>query len=349
MDGSPDFDHIRRVRVQARTAYVYAHAHALGWYEGSKIAADHAWNFLIGPGFAGGDFTSSTSRGCAHLVTGDGQIHDDMRDCYAQAFVLLAGAWRYRAFKDEDALKVARQTLDFLNTQMKAENGGWIEALPKSDGPRRQNPHMHLFESFNALYDATGDKVFLSHADDMFDLFKAHFWDRKNQALLEFFTADWQPHGDGGPIEPGHMMEWCWILREYQRLSGKDVSHFADPLFQRAIEYGWNESLGLLCDATNLDGSPHTQSLRSWPQTELIKASIAQARYGDTSKLRVAAEAITALFDRYLDVPVKGGWADKLNPQGDIISTTMPTSTFYHLFCAAAEADKLSEHIQSTA
>ena len=33
MDGTPDADHLRRVRVQARYVYVYAHAAHLGWYD----------------------------------------------------------------------------------------------------------------------------------------------------------------------------------------------------------------------------------------------------------------------------------------------------------------------------
>ena len=40
-----------------------------------------------------------------------------------------------------------------------ADNGGYYEGHPLGDprnALRRQNPHMHLFESFMALYDATG-------------------------------------------------------------------------------------------------------------------------------------------------------------------------------------------------
>ena len=48
MDGQADFDHVRRVRVQSRQAYVYAHAADLGWYHGSKEASDQAWDFVVG-------------------------------------------------------------------------------------------------------------------------------------------------------------------------------------------------------------------------------------------------------------------------------------------------------------
>ena len=344
MDGAPDADHLRRVRVQARFVYVYAHAAELGWYEGSKSACDHVWKFLTGPGFAGGDFIREGPKGCAHLVTGTGAMHDDMRDTYAQAFVLLCGAWRYKAFDDEIALKTAEDTLNYLDTHVKADSGGWYEALPApATKQRRQNPHMHLFESFLALYELTGKAIYLARADEMFALFEAHFFDEERKALLEFFNPDWSPeNGDGGPTEPGHMMEWCWLLRVYEKLSGKNMDRYANALFEGGMEYGLNAKLGLLCDAVELDGTPSKPTLRSWPQTELIKASVAQAAAGQSAYLKDATKAIRALMKYYLDVSVKGGWADQLDPEGNIISKVMPTSTFYHLFCAAVEADKLA-------
>lgn len=355
MDGRADFDHIRRVRVQARQAYVYAHAAYVGWYSKARPACDQAWDFLTGPGFAGGDYIAGAAytgpRGCAHLVQGDGRLHDDMRDLYAQAFVLLSGAWRYRAFGDDAALLTAEGTLSFINSYMSAENGGWFEALPAPESPlRRQNPHMHLFEAMLALYGATQDKRYLASADELYGLFKEHFFEPKTGGVLEFFCPHWKPHpvegGDGGPLEPGHMMEWCWLLRSYEKLSGIEVGFYADALYESAIKFGWNERLGLLCNAVKFDGSPSNPNLRSWPQTELIKASVAQATAGQADKLSVASEAIKAMFETYLNVSVTGGWADELNPDGQIISNIMPTSTFYHLFCAAIEADGLARKLR---
>lgn len=349
MDGTPDFDHLRRVRVQSRQAYVYAHAAFLGWYGDARKASDQAWDFAVGAGSAGGDFINSSVKGCAHLVKGNGEIHDDMRDTYAQAFILLAGAWRYRAFGDQESLAQAEATLEYLNINVKSEHGGWLEALPAPvSDVRRQNPHMHLFEAFLSLYDATNDKKYLELSHNMFELFKEHFFDSKNNALLEFFEDDWKPAGDGGPTEPGHMMEWCWLLRVYERLSGVDVSLYADKLYKGALDYGWSQDLGLVCDIANIDRSPITLTYRTWPQTELIKASVAQAAAGNEEQYNNAARAIEALFRHYLSVPVHGGWADKLDADGSIISTVMPTSTFYHLFCAAAEVDALAKKLKES-
>jgi len=332
LDGSPDINHTRRVRVQARTAYVYAHAAKLGWYDDAKTACDHAWQYLTQEGFAGGE------RGCAHLLNADGALLDGTRDSYAQAFVLLAGAWRYAAFNDKSALKTANDTLDFLNTEVRADNGGWLEGVPASL-PRRQNPHMHLFEAFLALHQLTGRQTYLNHAHSIFDLFKSHFFSPETGDIIEFFEADWsRAPNNGGPVEPGHMMEWCWLLRGYEGLSGRDMSSYADPLFERALEIGLNSDLGLLCD--NVQSGQRSDTLRSWPQTEYLKACIAQARTGRKDMEAEAARLIERMFDTYLRTDIDGGWHDQLSSTGEVISTAMPTSTFYHWFCAAAEVSE---------
>jgi len=344
MDGTANFDTVRRVRVQSRTAYVYAHAAALNWYDGAKAASDQAWEFVIGPGSAGGDFiTSKTERGCAHLVAGDGTMADDMRDTYAQAFVLLSGAWRYRAFQDSNSLAEAVKALDFLDTNLSSDAGGWLEALPLPNGTeRRQNPHMHLFEAFIALYNATKNPRFLSLADDMFELFESHFYVAKTGVLLEFFEPDWSPRGDGGPIEPGHMMEWSWLLACYAQISGKDTHKYVVDLYEAAMEMGYNQDLGLICDVVEMNGESPAQTFRTWPQTEMIKASIARAQIERSDEMYLAAaNGIEALFKHYLSVEIEGGWLDKISASGERLSSVMPTSTFYHLFCAAAEADAL--------
>jgi mannose/cellobiose epimerase-like protein (N-acyl-D-glucosamine 2-epimerase family) len=43
------------------------------------------------------------------------------------------------------------------------------------------------------------------------------------------------------------------------------------------------------------------------------------------------------LYNRYLTTSCEGGWYDAINSDGQIVSTDMPSSTFYHIFCAIVE------------
>ncbi|NNC37537.1 MAG: mannose-6-phosphate isomerase [Acidimicrobiales bacterium] len=337
MDGTPINDIKRRVRVQARYTYTFAHASHLGWYDG-RAESDHAWKYLLGPGSAGSEnFSGAGYKGCAHLLNPDGSLHDNLRDTYAQAFVILAGAWRYMAFKDQHALSIANQTLEFLDQNLKADNGGWLEGVPASL-PRRQNPHMHMFEALMSLYDATKDPTALERAGEIFNLFKTVFFDPERGLLLEYFDADWTPLDGGGPVEPGHMMEWVWLLREYEKRSGVDVDSYANVLYASAKRTGFSKQTGLLYDGVGLDGSIGSASFRIWPQLELIKAAIAQAKAGQDVQDDIS-NTINVLFDTYFNVDIKGGWADQFDENAQMISTNMPTSTAYHMLCAVAEVD----------
>ncbi len=339
MDASPATDSLRRVRVQARQTYVFAQAAHLGWYDKAKTVSDHGWDYLTSKGFQGAGAHGYDFAGIAHLLNADHSLHDGMRDSYAQAFLVLASAWRHRAFDGGDALNMLEKITGFMNTKLKADNGGWREGLPHTL-PRRQNPHMHLFEAFIAAYEATDDKSYLANADHVFDLFEKYFWNAEHKTLLEFFSEDWSPDSDTGALtEPGHLMEWAWLIYNYARLSGRDVTHYADAMFETAITSGINPKTGLLRNEIHKDGTVTRGESRLWPATEFIKASVVRARAGVPGALDDAAMMIDRMFEYYLDVPVTGGWHDQRDEDGNVTSTDMPSSTFYHIFCATAEVD----------
>ncbi len=338
LDATPISESLRRVRVQARQTFVYAQAFHLGWYAGAKETSDHGWAYLTGPGFLGADkFGALGGSGCAHLLNSDGSIHDAHRDTYAQAFVILASAWRWRAFGCHEAKTVLAQTCDFLETHLKSDKGGWNEGVPATL-PRRQNPHMHLFEAFVAAYEATQDSAYLDLADRVYNLFENYFFDKDTGTLLEFFESDWSPDPKTGKlIEPGHMMEWCWLLYKYGRLSGKDISGFAERLYGVGCAIGTNKKTGLLINEATIYGDITKPDSRCWIQTEHIKANVARARAGYADATDQCAYMIGKLFKNYLTVPVAGGWHDQRSAYGVVTSNTMPSSTFYHLFGAAVE------------
>lgn len=341
MDGRPNVEALRRVRVQARQCYVYAHAAHLGWFDDAHKTANHGWRYLTSKGLQGGNsIANGAFAGCAHLLNPDGSVHDALRDTYAQAFLLLAASWRYRAFQCDEGLDYLQKTTHFLNSQLKAKNAGWHEGIP-ANLPRRQNPHMHLFEAFLAAYEATSDEQYLQLADSVFTMFENSFFDTKTNTLLEFFDENWVPDEQTGHLtEPGHMMEWCWLLHWYARLSGKNVTRVSEKLYQAGAKLGMNMQTGLIINEMSLTGEITNPASRLWPQTEFIKANIARARAGQKDAEFSAASMIDKLFKFYLDVPIMGGWHDQRSVAGEVTSTIMPSSTFYHIFCVATEVDQ---------
>jgi mannose/cellobiose epimerase-like protein (N-acyl-D-glucosamine 2-epimerase family) len=85
----------------------------------------------------------------------------------------------------------------------------------------------------------------------------------------------------------------------------------------------------------------HKASRRCWPHTESIKAEVAAAESGDGEAPARAAQTIDRLLAVFLGRPVSGGWIDHVDANGAPIVDTMPASTLYHVFLAAAEADRV--------
>ena len=164
-DGRADRFAPRRVRVQARQIYCYAKAAQMGWYpDGRAIALkglDHLLTKAKGP---------DGRPGFVHTLAPDGTVLDPLRDTYDHAFVLLALATVYALDRDAQIRAEIDALCHFLDTQLRSPHGGFLEGLPASM-PRRQNPHMHLFEAMIAAFDATHDTVFQERAGDFFALF----------------------------------------------------------------------------------------------------------------------------------------------------------------------------------
>lgn len=331
-NGEPVTGQPRRVRVQARQIYTFSDAGARGWHADAEAIAAEGFEFFLARACPDGG-----ARGCVHVLSDDGAVLDDRRDLYDQAFLLLACAGRWRATKDKRALDLANRVTAFLDRELASPYGGWHES-DRKELPRRQNPHMHLFEAFLALYGATGEDAFRKYAEKVFSLFEQYFFDAKADALREFFKEDLTLAGGapGRQIQPGHMMEWVWLINEYDAASPalRDISA---RLYARAEALGRDEA-GFLVDSLDLDAPVASGPRRLWPQTEYLRAAFVRARQGDNGAAAEARHLVERLFKTYLKQNTLGLWCDQFDANGAPIAKDVPASILYHLLGAASEA-----------
>jgi mannose-6-phosphate isomerase len=193
-----------------------------------------------------------------------------------------------------------------------------------------------------AWFDATGREMFLARAGELHGMMAARFFQPERGVLAEYFDGGWNPRaGIAGRIcEPGHHFEWSWLLRRYAALSGRDDSPIARQLKAFGDRHGVDAE-GLVVDELLDDGQVHKASRRSWPHTEAIKAEVAAFEVGDGSAPARAAHMIERLQAVFLGRPVPGGWIDHIDAKGAPLVDYMPASTLYHVFLAAAEADRV--------
>ena len=311
----------RRTRVQARQVYVFCEAAALGWEPGCAVAQ---------AGLDGMIAACRRDDGLWVAATDDaGAVVDETPDLYDLAFVIFALAAAHRVLADDRVRPLALETLAATNALMAAPQGGWQEALPPRL-PRRQNPHMHLLEAMLAWQATAPDPAFEAAARTSLDLCRRRFL--IDGAIREYFTEDWRlDPATGHVVEPGHLEEWAWLLRQAGIAGldpGPDRDQAAESLHRRAVAQGLNA--GFMIREMDADGSPIDAGRRLWAQTEAIRTALV---FGDAG----AAGLIEATFVTHLATAVPGLWIDSYEADGASSDRAVPASSLYHLMTAFSE------------
>jgi mannose-6-phosphate isomerase len=114
-------------------------------------------------------------------------------------------------------------------------------------------------------------------------------------------------------------------------------------LYQNGLKLGLEAGSGLIYDEVLPSGDLVKKTKRLWPLTELIKASLAQAKASSDSAYKLQAEqqaalAIDVLFRFYLNSNVTGLYVDQLDAENQVCVADAPASTLYHLMVAGLEA-----------
>lgn len=310
-NGQPLVNMNKRFRVPIRQSFVFATAaRVLGTDDGplAKHLFDQALRRGIEP----------QSGHLATLHAPDGTILKAPHDLYDLAFVILAEASLIDLGMPPDVDTPA------MLARLRAERG-WFENLSGAPGPRRQNPHMHLFEA--ALVQVSVGKMnYMPVAEECLTLLRDVFL-QSDGTLLEFFQDDWSPVTSGQQVEPGHLAEWVYLLDFYQRVTSKPTGFDIEHMFE--IVCAARASNTFLPDAS----LPNRPTQRFWPQTELLKAALVQeVRFSAGPEL--ANAIFDQIFETYLKTPVQGGWFDQFDEDGTLISENMPASTGYHIMLA---------------
>lgn len=332
-DGKPNYSVDKRVRVQTRQIFTFGIAADQGW-----IASDKAKNLIVDIEnyLEKNAVSGSRPELFAHLLSAEDKIIDERKDLYDIAFTLLALAWQFKILGTHKYLDRANRILELLDTELPGKNGGYLEGDYESEF-RRQNPHMHLFESLLTWYEVSQDNSFLQRAGEIFKLFENFFYLPNYEVLLEYFDDEWSPEVEKQIVEPGHMLEWVWLLDWYGRLSSTDTSKYFSALYYKAYQHGFDPATGLLFDGLAVDGSVKIAKKRCWPMTELIKANLVMARHGEELCEQRASDAIELLFKYFISEQIKGSYVDHYDEESKLIVDYAPASSMYHLAMACAE------------
>lgn len=331
LTGEPNAEYFRTF-VQARHIFSFVQIGELGW--------SGPWRDLVG------ETTKTLIRRAkrpdgffVHSLDVDANALDQRADLYDQAFVLFALGTAGGALGRSDWFDEAEALLDRLEANWSHPLRGFREGEIVDARIRRQNPHMHLFEAFLALAEASGRERFKDAARSIAALASEKFIDRTTGALLEYFTDELEPASgvEGRIAEPGHCFEWAWLFERLAASGWAQGTSVSDRLTEFARTTGIDAKRNVAFNEVLTDGSPHDLTARLWPQTERLKAAVARfKRLGSEQEAEEAVAAVRGLR-QYLQVEIPGLWRDKLREDGSWVEEMAPGSSLYHISCAYSE------------
>lgn len=325
--GGPQISGVVRTRTATRQIYTFCHTAHLGLAPaGALAAAETAIDHLDAAAW-GADGRLGYARAFDRRTR---TVTDPVVDLYDQACALLALAWLGKATGNDRYWRRADEVLSVIDNRLAAPAGGFAED-DQGTLPRRQNPHMHLFESCMALWEVTGATIYADRARALFELFLHRFLD-ESLTLREFFGPDWSLDDSYGSdrLDPGHMAEWVWLVHRYGGLSGETHPNIESALLERALAIGRAPSSPFLADEVTTSGELKN-SRRLWLQAELLKA------YMSTGRSEEAETLAGAIADSYLAPSESGPWRDCFDLAGQFNAPSVPGSSIYHLWTAVAE------------
>jgi len=321
----------KRLRVQGRQIFVYAEAARMGWSGPWREVIRHGLAFFDSHAPADGLYASQFENGEARGCT-----------LYDQAFVLLGLAHARRALDEPRHETRALAFLDGLRARRGRPDGGFDE-LDAGDMPLQSNPHMHLYEAclaWRALSDAA---PWRETAAAIRSLARGVFIDPVSGRLGEYFADDGRlAAGAAGRVaEPGHQYEWASLLM----LDSREDDAAAERLVRLACDTGVDRAREVAIFSQDIaTGAPIDPTARLWSQTERLRACLLlRGRTGEPDHWTAEALKAYAALQRYLAVPGRGLWRDRMEVDGSLDGDPAKASSLYHVIGAYAVLQDAAE------
>ena len=269
-DFQPSGPQDKMIVTQARHMWTSSKAYAAYHDEMFKKVADHGVAFLKNV------MWDKVNGGFFQLTDRQGNVKDDQKTAYGNAFAIYALSAHARVFGDSVALNLAMK--DFLWLEKHSHDPvakGYFQHLNtdgsikkrQADTPstsdlgyKDQNSSIHLLEAFSELYQVWPDRLVKERLTEMISLIRDTIVNEKGNLIL-FLQPDWTPvsfrdsseasilqHKILDHVSFGHDVETAYLLMEASHIVGieNDVktNEVTKRMVDQALDNGWDKDAG---------------------------------------------------------------------------------------------------------
>jgi cellobiose epimerase len=320
-EGKPGQDADKGLVQQTRHLWSFS-----AWYERReqtpqiKAVADNIYQFLVTRFLdrADGEFYYKVSRDGTRVV-------DPKKQLYAESFAIFALSKYSEVFDVAEAGQQAMACFKSIDRRAhdaehqgydQSQDPGWLAPGAQKD----TNTHIHLLESFTALYRLSKDETVRARLSELVKVIATRIVQPSNYAHKEFFK-DWRVH-EKPVVSYGHDLETAWLLVDALDALGTPlepmVSQVALQLGKHSAERGYDPSLGGYFEEGMPGGAPTKLEKIWWIQAEALPGLWWLYRLESSASYLDRLEGTLAWIESKQLDREHGEWFWGINPDGSI-------------------------------
>ncbi|MBL7759753.1 MAG: AGE family epimerase/isomerase [Sediminibacterium sp.] len=269
-------------------------------------------------------FKDPVYGGMFWAVDVDGKVQQDKKQVYGIAFCIYGLAEYYQVVKDEQALQVAMELFQLIETHCRDfVDEGYIEAVSRDwssiadlrlsekdlNEAKSMNTHLHVLEAYACLYKCRKDVKLASAIFSLLKLFRKYIIDPATHQQHLFFSSSWEVRSN--MVSFGHDIEAAWLLYEAAATVGNTemLTYFKENAVEMADAalQGIDADGGMWYEYNKTDHHLNKEK-HWWPQAEAMVGFLYAYRFtGHEQYLRHSINSWN-FIKKYIRDPQNGEW-----------------------------------------
>jgi mannobiose 2-epimerase len=207
--------------LHSRILWTFSKAYNITKDKAYLTVANRAFEYLQNK------FLDKKHGGFYWMVDYKGDIYDDKKRAYGQAFAIYGLSEFYLTTQKEKALEIAKETFFLLEKYVyDKENTGYFETFNRDwtladdlrlserdmDEKKSMNNHLHMVEGYANLYKIWKNDLLSKQLRGLIKNFLLHIVNRETMHFRMFFDEKWHPKSNNESY--GHDIEGSWLLQE---------------------------------------------------------------------------------------------------------------------------------------
>ena len=340
----PDRTQPKGLIVNSRILWAFSAVHQARPETLFRQMADRAFDYVMNR------FWDPQQGGAFWRLNDAGQVIDDSKKIYGQAFYIYALSEYHRAFGSPPALARARELFELIERHahdsrhdgyLEVRRRDWSEADPDArlsdkdmNEKKSMNNHLHVLEAYTNLYRVWKEPRVAQRLRELIQLFQQRILDARTRHFNHFFDEAWRVRSDSYTF--GHDIEGTWLLCEAAEVLDdaalrQQAGALALPMADVVLQEGIDTDGALRYEGRGgkiIDGGKEC-----WPQAEAVIGLLNAFQISRDEKYLKAVLRVWDFIENRLVDRIHGEWFWSITPEGQVDATLPKVSEWkgpYH-------------------